>query len=90
MQSRMYGLKKMCIRDRYVLKSYEDDDNKRITTENKDAEKFNMTSLVKKSDAIDEEISVYGIADGSNYVKIKKLSSLRKNEVYISASFADK
>ena len=55
----------------YVLKSYEDDDNKRITTENKDAEKFNMTSLVKKSDAIDEEISVYGIADDSNYVKIK-------------------
>ena len=74
----------------YVLKSYEDDDNKRIATENKDAEKFNMTSLVKKSDAIDEEISVYGIADDSNYVKIKKLSSLKKNEVYISASFADK
>ena len=45
-----------------------------------------MTSLVKKSDAIDEEISVYGIADDSNYVKIKKLSSLKKNEVYISAS----
>ena len=32
----------------YVLKSYEDDDNKLITTENKDAEKFDMTSLVKK------------------------------------------
>ena len=74
----------------YVLKSYEDDDNKLITTENKDAEKFDMTSLVKKSDAIDEEISVYGIADDSHYVKIKKLSSLKKNEVYISASFADK
>ena len=65
----------------YVLKSYEDDDNKRITTENKDAE---------KSDVLDEEISVYGIADNSNYVKIKKLSSLKKNEVYISTSFADK
>ena len=64
----------------YVLKSYEDDDNKRITTENKDAEKFNMTSLVKKSDAINEEISVYGIADDSNYVKIKKLSSLKKTK----------
>ena len=74
----------------YVLKSYEDDDNKRITTENKDAEKFDMTSLVKKSDVLDEEISVYGIADNSNYVKIKKLSSLKKNEVYISTSFADK
>ena len=49
-----------------------------------------MTSLVKKSDVLDEEISVYGIADNSNYVKIKKLSSLKKNEVYISTSFADK
>lgn len=39
---------------------------------------------------LDEEISVYGIADNSNYVKIKKLSSLKKNEVYISTSFADK
>ena len=73
----------------YVLKSYEDDDNKRITTENKDAEKFRHDLTRKKSsDVLDEEISVYRIADNSNYVKIKKLSSLKKNEVYISTSFA--
>ena len=58
----------------YVLKSYEDEDNNLITTDNKEAEKFDMTSLEKKSDALNEEISVY----------------LKKNEVYISASFADK
>ena len=74
----------------YVLKSYEDEDNNLITTDNKEAEKFDMTSLEKKSDALNEEISVYGIEKDSKYVKIKKLNSLKKNEVYISASFADK
>ena len=73
----------------YVLKSYEDEDNNLITTDNKEAEKFDMTSLEKKSDALNEEISVYGIEKDSKYVKIKKLNSLKKNEVYISASFAD-
>ena len=42
----------------YVLKSYEDDDNKRITTENKDAEKFNMTSLVKYGLAAGDTVSL--------------------------------
>ena len=74
----------------YVLKSYEDEDNNLITTDNKEAEKFDMTSLEKKSDALNEEISVYGIEKDSKYVKIKNLNSLKKNEVYISASFADK
>ena len=58
--------------------------------DSKEAEKFDMTSLEKKSDALNEEISVYGIEKDSKYVKIKKLNSLKKNEVYISASFADK
>ena len=74
----------------YVLKSYEDEDNNIITTDNKDAEKFNMTSLQRKSDTLDEEISVYGIENDSQYVKISDLSSLKTNEVYISASYADK
>ena len=74
----------------YVLKSYEDEDGNVISTENKDAEKFGMYSLQKKSDALDEEISVYGIEDDSSYVKIADLSSLAEDEVYISASFGDK
>ena len=57
---------------------------------NKDAEKFNMTSLQNKSDTLDEEISVYGIEDDSRYVKISDLSALKGNEAYISASYADK
>ena len=74
----------------YVLKSYENEDGDIITTGNKDAEKFNMTSLQHKSDTLDEEISVYGIEDDSRYVKISDLSALKGNEAYISASYTDK
>lgn len=74
----------------YVLTSYEDADSKPIATANENAEIFGMKSLQKKSDAIDEDISVYGITDGSNYVKINGLDALGENEVYISNSFAEK
>lgn len=74
----------------YVLKSYEDEDANPIVTANESAEAFAMKSLQRKSDAIDEEISVYGIADSSNYVEISGLDALGENEVYISNSFAEK
>lgn len=74
----------------YVLNSYEDEDGNVITTENSDAELFCMNSLQKKSEAIDEEISVYGIADNSKYVKIEDLQSLQLGEAYISNSFGEK
>lgn len=74
----------------YVLKSCEDAEGKIIATANDSAEKFAVTSLQRKSDAINEDISVYGIKDGSSYVSIDGLSTLQKNEVYISSSFRDK
>ena len=74
----------------YVLKSYVDEEGNIVSTENKDAEKFDMTSLLKKSDALDEEVTIYGIADNSSYVKINDFDSLKKNEVYISDSFSQK
>ncbi|MGN0154786.1 MAG: FtsX-like permease family protein, partial [Lachnospiraceae bacterium] len=74
----------------YVLKSYEDEEGDVIGTDNKDAEKFNMYSLRKKSDVLDEEVSVYGISENSRYVNIKDLETLNDNEVYISESFRDK
>lgn len=74
----------------YMLTSYEDEDSKPIVTANENAEAFAMKSLQKKSDAIDEEVSVYGIADDSNYVKINGFDALGENEVYISNSFAEK
>lgn len=74
----------------YLLKSYKDEAGDVVCTQNKDAEKFNMKSLQKKSDTLNEEISVYGISDDSKYVKIEDLQTLGENEVYISASFQDK
>lgn len=80
----------MFARYQYVLKSFEDEEGNIIGTENDGAEKFGMWSLLKKGDSLDEEISVYGISDDSRYVGITDLTSLKEEEVYISASFGDK
>lgn len=74
----------------YVLKSYEDEEGNVLDTENDDAEKFSMWSLQKKSDVLNEEISVYGISADSKYVKIADLNALKEDEVYISEPFRDK
>lgn len=74
----------------YVLKSYEDEDGNVISTKNEDAEPFSMQSLQKKGEALDEEVSVYGISDGSAYVRIADLNTLGESEVYISTPFQDK
>ncbi len=74
----------------YVLKSCEDEDGHAVLSENEKAEQFCMKSLQRKSDALDEEVSVYGVADDSKYVDIEDLKSLREGEVYISDSFGEK
>ena len=74
----------------YVLKSYKDEAGNVCGTQNKNSEKFSMHALQKKSDALEEEVSVYGISDGSRYVGISGLKSLKEKEVYISEPFRDK
>ena len=74
----------------YVLRSYVDADGNVLETDNSDAEKFDMTSLLRRTDEFDEEVSVYGVETDSAYVKLKYMDSLKDNEVYISDSFADK
>ncbi len=74
----------------YVLKSYQDTAGNVITTDNPDAEKFAMKALLRKSDVLDEEVSVYGVSDDSRYVKIADLEHLDEKEIYISESFAEK
>ena len=74
----------------YVLKSYKDETGNVIVTQNSDAEKFSMRALVRKGNAIDEEVSAYGISDDSVYVQIAGLESLKDGEVCISTSFQDK
>lgn len=74
----------------YVLTSYKDEENEIIKTKNQDAEPFNMTSLLRKSDVLDEEVSVYGVAADSDYVKITGLDQLSEKEAYITESFSQK
>lgn len=74
----------------YILKSSENEEGNAIGTDNKDAEKFNMCSLQKKGDVLDEEVSVYGISENSRYVNIKDLETFKDNEVFISEPFRDK
>ena len=74
----------------YVLKSYRDETGNVLVTQNDDAEQFGMRTLLRKGDAIDEEISAYGISTDSIYVQINGLESLKNGEVYISTSFQDK
>lgn len=80
----------MFARYQYVLKDFKDEEGNLLTTANKAAEKFGMYSLQKKSDQINEEVSVYGIIGGSEYVNIPDLENLKENAVYISQSFSDK
>lgn len=62
----------------YVLKSCDDSDGNRIFTSNDTAEAFGMKSLQRKSEAINEDISVYGISDGSRYVQINGWTPLKR------------
>ena len=74
----------------YILRSYRDETGNVLATQNDGAEKFGMRALVRKGDAIDEEVSAYGISNDSTYVQIDGLESLKDGEVYISTSFQDK
>ena len=74
----------------YVLKTYERADGGIIDTQNREAEKFGMCSLLRKSNNIDEEISVYGVSENSNYINIAGLNVIGENEVYISQSYSEK
>ena len=80
----------MLARYQYVLKSCEDENGHMIQTNTETAEPFCMTSLQRKSSALNEEISVYGIITDSRYAAMDDLQSLGDGEVYISTSFRDK
>lgn len=80
----------MLARYQYMMKSFEDDEGNSIGTDNPDAEKFAVHSLEKRSDVLDEEISVYGIEAGSSYVKIDGFGRLAGQQAFVSRSFAEK
>ena len=63
----------------YVLKML-------VETENKDSEKYLVTSLIYKTDIRDEEVMVYGISDDSKYSKVQPADG----EMLISDGLRDK
>jgi putative ABC transport system permease protein len=72
-----------------ILKTTEDDDGNRITTDTATAEEFSMDSLSTVSGVrVGEEITVYGYSDGSKIFDLPY--DLPKGKVYISADYADK
>ncbi len=74
----------------YVLKSCRDEAGRPVATAQSAAEEFSVKSLLRKGEAMEEEISVYGILPGSRYVEIGDLQDLKAGEVYVSGSFRDK
>ena len=49
-----------------------------------------MDSLLYKTDAMDEEVSVYGVEDTSKYISLPDAKNLKEKEDYISKPFRDK
>ena len=78
--------------EQVILSSAKDEDDHTITTSTDGAEKFSITSLERKSDSNNEEISVYGVLPDSQYIHLSQnfSDSSDQNEVYISKAFAEK
>ena len=49
-----------------------------------------MDSLLYKTDALDEEVSIYGVEDTSKYISLPDAKNLKEKDVYISKPFSDK
>ena len=71
-----------------MLKSDVDVFGNEITTDVDGAEKINMKELVRYGELHDEDITVYGISDDSQYIKIN--DDFGENEIYVSSAFNEK
>ena len=82
----------MFSKEQVILSRTEDDDGNSITTNAKNAEIFSAASLERKSDVYNEEITVYGAAENSRYIRLDKGYDKKADadEVYISQAYADK
>ena len=78
----------MFVQNQLVLNDYKDEDKNVITTSTKGAERFSMESLNYRSPSLDEDISIYGVEEDSQYVKLP--ADLAEGEVYISTAFNGK
>ena len=79
-------------KEQVLLSSTEDKDGNTISTASKNAEIVSLTSLERKSDTYNEEVSVYGVSENSKYIKLdnKYEENAGDDDVYISKAYADK
>ena len=83
----------MFAEDQLILISTEDDDGNTITTETQGAERFSLYSLMHRTDSFDEEVTVYGISEGSSYITLSDSyynDEDRNSQVYVSEAFSEK
>ncbi len=74
--------------DQIILSSTKDEDGDIIETSAENAEKFSVYSLERVSGTYDEEVTVYGVEDGSRYVRLK--GNTDPDSVYISKAYSEK
>ncbi|MBR1592475.1 MAG: permease [Ruminococcus sp.] len=80
----------MFAQDQIILSDTKDRDSNVIVTETDGAEPFSVTSLERKSDTYNEEITVYGIIENSSYIKLNDKTDIGENAVYISQAYSEK
>lgn len=85
-QDSMPGM--MFAKEQVILTDYLDEDGAVIHTKTDGAEPFSMGALEYRTEKYNEEISVYGIAENSRYIKLDKLKNA--DDMWISTAFANK
>ncbi len=81
----------MFVEEQVILNDDVDGDGKAITTDTPGAERFSLTTLVRRSDIFDEEVSVYGVSGDSSYIKLDGgFPGEDADAVFISRAYADK
>lgn len=80
--------------EQMILLTTEDDDGNEITTKTQGAERFSIDSLEYKNESFSEEISIYGVPQGSKYIELDdslyKESDTDTVSVYISKAYSEK
>ena len=79
----------MFAQEQVILSDTKDEDGNIIRTSAKNAEKFSIYSLERRSDVYDEEVSVYGMEQESRYMKLSGKPD-STDSVYISKAFSEK
>ena len=84
----------MFAKDQIILSATEDEDGNEITTSTPGAERFSVTSLERRSDAYDEEVTVYGVNENSRYIALSddyfSESGSGELSVYVSKAYSEK